>query len=134
MWLTERKVGVASAPSPLPSPSDLAALDPAVSITLLVAAVLLALLVYIGPAIRDRIRPPQPEPTPEPAPAPPPAGSAGAVDRTEQFLQHLLRQIDEAAAREDDLEAQVRARDARIAQLEREVLRLESLLWQRGQR
>lgn len=134
--LTDLAVGVAAAqsPAPLPSPSDLAGLDPPVQITLLVASVVIALLVYVGPAIRDRLRPPKQPDAATPAapaaatPAPP------TVDRTDQFLQHLLRQLEEAADREDELEALVRARDERVAQLERENLRLESLLWQRGQR
>jgi hypothetical protein len=143
--LTDPAVGVAAAqtPAPLPSPSDLAALDPSVAITLLVASVVLALLVYIGPAVRDRIRPPKPsEPSSPAAPvggpaalAALPAGSAAAaVDRTEQFLQHLLRQIEAGNEREEELEALLRTRDERIGQLERENLRLESMLWQRGQR
>lgn len=143
--LTDPAVGVAAAqtPAPLPSPSDLAALDPSVAITLLVASVVLALLVYIGPAVRDRLRPPKPpDPSAPAAPAGgavaaaslPPSSVGAAVDRTEQFLQHLLRQIEAGNDREEELEALLRTRDERIGQLERENLRLESLLWQRGQR
>lgn len=154
--LTDHAAGVAAAqtPAPLPSPSDLAALDPSVAITLLVASVALALLVYIGPAVRDRIRPAKPS---EPAAAPPAAapaaaslpGAPTAVDqaetRTSQFIDHLLRQLQASGEREDELEERLRAkeaehevrlrsRDERISQLEQELRRLESLLWQRGVR
>lgn len=153
--LTDLAVGVAAAqtPAPLPSPSDLAALDPSVSITLLVSSVVLALLAYIGPAVRDRIRPPKP--------AEPPAqqavsasalahampGASTAVDqaevRTSQFIDHLLRQLQASGEREDELEdrlhakeaeheVRLRSRDERISQLEQELRRLEGLLWQRG--
>jgi hypothetical protein len=157
--LTDMAVGVAAAqtPAPLPSPSDLAALDPSVSITLLVSSVVLALLAYIGPAVRDRIRPPKPAepPAPQavPASASPPAhalpGASTAVDqaevRTSQFIDHLLRQLQAGGEREDELEdrlhakeaeheVRLRSRDERISQLEQELRRLEGLLWQRGNR
>lgn len=156
--LTDLAVGVAAAqtPAPLPSASDLAALDPSVAITLLVASVALALLVYIGPAVRDRIRPPKvTEPAPQQAaqaltPAHALPGAPTAVDqaevRTSQFIDHLLRQLQASGEREDELEERLRAkevehevrlrsRDERISQLEQELRRLESLLWQqRGSR
>lgn len=149
-WLTETVGGTAATPAPLPSASDLAALDPAVAIALLVASVVIALLVYVGPSLRDRLRPPTPAPQPAAPPvAPMSHGAHAAVDqaevRTERFIDHLLRQIQDGTEREDELEdrlrakdveheARLRARDEQVAQLEREVRRLESLLWQRGNR
>lgn len=150
-WLTETVGGTAATPAPLPSASDLAALDPAVAIALLVASVVIALLVYVGPSLRDRLRPPTPAPQPAaPTPAAPTShGAHAAVDqaevRTERFIDHLLRQIQDGGDREDELEDRLRAKDAehetrlrarddRITQLEQEIRRLETLLWQRGQR
>lgn len=148
-WLTETVSGTAETPTPLPSASDLASLDPAVAIALLVASVVIALLVYVGPSLRDRLRPPTP---PAPAAATAPAvptshGAHAAVDqaevRTAQFIDHLLRQIQDGAEREDELEerlraketehdARLRSRDEQITRLEQENRRLETLLWQRG--
>lgn len=156
-WLTEAVGSDAQTPAPLPSASDLAALDPAVAITLLVASVVIALLFYVGPSLRDRLRPPTP-PAPPAAPAAPPATATAtspalppaaptAVDqaetRTAQFIDHLLRQIQDGAEREDELEerlrakelehdARIRAKDELITQREQEIRRLETLLWQRG--
>ena len=68
-----------------------------------------------------------------------------ASTRTSQFIDHLLRQLQASGEREDELEERLRAkeaehevrlrsRDERISQLEQELRRLESLLWQRGVR
>lgn len=153
-WLTETVGGTAATPAPLPSASDLAALDPAVAIALLVASVVIALLVYVGPSLRDRLRPRPPVAAPAIPAAPAVAaamthGAHAAVDqaevRTERFIDHLLRQIQDGGDREDELEDRLRAKDAehetrlrarddRITQLEQEIRRLETLLWQRGQR
>jgi len=138
--LTTTAVAEATAPTPLPPASELASLPQPVAITLLVTSVVLAGLVHFGPVIRDRIRP-RPAEDDQPGSSSPSTQTPPVVDRTDQFLQHLLRQIAEAQEREDELERQIRERDERIerlerevVRLEREVLRLESLLWRRPTR
>lgn len=121
---------LAATPSPLPDPSTLADLDPAVSVTFLVASVIFALLLYFGGAIRDRITPPKTDTAAvgrgpvgqhalEPAPG---AAVDRAEQRTDQFIDTLLRQIAAAEQREIDLEQEVR-------RLQQEIRRLETMLW-----
>lgn len=119
---------MSAAPQPLPDPSTLADLEPAVAITFLVAAVIFALLLYFGAAIRDRFIAPKGAAT-----APGPVGqhslapaTGAAVDRaesrTDQFIDNLLRQVTEAAKREAEQDQEIR----RMAQ---EIRRLETMLW-----
>lgn len=121
----------------VPSAGDLAALTPAVAITLLVVVGVSITMFYIGPILRSRLVHPPAAP-----PAAPPAGDTTpgrhtlgpldtAADRTQQFLDHLLRQIEQAAAREDELDQRLVAKDRQIDQLEQEIQRLQTMLWQR---
>lgn len=122
---------LAATPTPLPDPSTLADLDPAVAVTFLVASVIFALLLYFGGAIRDRITPPKPDPAPPAGPgsvgqhalAPAPGAAVDrAEQRTDQFIDTLLRQLAEGAKRENELEQEVR-------RMQQEIRRLEMMSW-----
>lgn len=129
---------VASTPG-VPSASDLAALSPVVAVALLVTITVSILAIYLGPVVRARFgRPPDPPPTPAsvdvsstgahalrspPPPLSPPVEVA--ADTAQQFINHLLRQLDTASRREDELEHE-------LEMLRQENTRLQTLLWQRG--
>lgn len=146
---------LAQTPSPLPDAGALKDLDWRVALALIIAGVLLAFLTYFGGPIRDRLAkkpdPAPPIPPPSSAPDPPQANSLGhgrmlpattagpavdAVDRaerrTDQFIDNLLRQIQEAAEREDALERRVHALEQQVQALQNENQRLQTMLWQRG--
>lgn len=139
-----------AAPIPgVPTATDLAALDPAVAVTLLVVVGLGIVGFYVGPAIRARFTRPtgQPDPTQATAALPTVPDPTHAVDRAEQrtdrFVDHLLRQLENSAAREQDMARRMEVRDEewrrKLEQAEREIdqwqqeaRRLETMLWQRG--
>jgi len=139
-------------PSPLPDAGSLSGLDPSVAITLVVAGVILALLTYFGGPIRDRLtkKPPPPPPAPPPTQdTAPPTTSAfqqlatatttgSTVDRaekrTDQFIDNLLRQIEESGAREDQLEKRIETLERRVRDVETENQQLRQMLWQRDAR
>lgn len=137
----------------IPSPSDLAALDSGVAITLLVVIGVSVVMFYVGPIIRARFTQPR-DPAPTPAagtgqhalvsPSPPPIETAAQT--TQQFIDYLLRQVEQDAARAEDLERRLEAAEAdrerqrtaharEVDQLQQEIRRLETMLWQqrRGQ-
>ncbi|HEY9354621.1 MAG TPA: hypothetical protein VIP28_15270 [Nocardioides sp.] len=132
-------------PSPLPDAGALKDLDPTVALALIIAGVVLALLTYFGGPIRDRLTKKPPPPTSSP-PVTDTATSlqltaqAGSptVDRaerrTDQFIDNLLRQIEESGAREDQLEQRIESLERRLRDVESENQRLQLMLWQRGPR
>lgn len=134
----------------LPDPSALKDLSPSVAITFLIAVVVVSLLVYFGGPIRDRLKrrsdPDEPRRTTSPSGSGPAPSTAVdiAEKRTEQFIDNLLRQVEDCANENDRLERRaeedVRRRDRRIEDLERQnqLLREENqqlrmqVMWQRG--
>lgn len=132
-------------PSPLPDAGALKDLDPTVALALIIAGVVLALLTYFGGPIRDRLtkKPPPPSPSPsatDTATSLQLTAQAGSptVDRaerrTDQFIDNLLRQIEESGAREDQLEQRIESLERRLRDVESENQRLQLMLWQRGPR
>lgn len=133
----------------IPSPSDLAALDSGVAITLLVVIGVSVVMFYVGPIIRARFTQPQQAPPPPSAtgtgqhalasPSPPPIETAAQT--TQQFIDYLLRQVEQDAARAEDLERRLEAAETdrerqrtaharEVDQLQQEIRRLETMLWQ----
>lgn len=132
-------------PGPLPDAGALKDLDPTVALALIIAGVVLALLTYFGGPIRDRLtkKPPPPSPSPsatDTATSLQLTAQAGSptVDRaerrTDQFIDNLLRQIEESGAREDQLEQRIESLERRLRDVESENQRLQLMLWQRGPR
>lgn len=132
-------------PSPLPDAGALKDLDPTVALALIIAGVVLALLTYFGAPIRDRLT----KKLPAPPPSPPAADTATSLQltaqpgsptvdraerRTDQFIDNLLRQIEESGAREDQLEQRIESLERRLRDVESENQRLQLMLWQRGPR
>lgn len=118
----------------VPSTTDLAALQPSVAITLLIVAAVSIVAFYVGPIARARFtQPRQPPPPPEAestgahalqAPQPSPAEQAKAT--TQQFIDHLLRQLEERDRR-------LAAKAREIQDLQQQAHRLETMLWQQQQ-
>lgn len=119
----------------VPSTTDLAALDPTVAIVLLVVVGVSIVAFYVGPIIRARFtRPPDPPPASSSTGAhalrEPAAAIEKAADTTQQFIDHLLRQIEQTAARCDELEHRLAAKDREVDELQQQVNRLNGMLWQ----
>lgn len=132
-----------TAPLPgVPTATDLAALNPAVAVTLLIVVALAIVAFYVGPAIRTRFSQPKPDSPPAVQPGPQAGqlleapGPAPAVERAEQrtdrFVDHLLRQIEHGVAREAELERKLEQANREADQWQQEARRLETMLWQRG--
>ncbi len=112
----------------VPTASDLAGLNPAVA----VALILLIALLYLGPEIRSRLKkadPPKSD-TAKPADTPgqPPAvlPAAQAIDRTSEITDRYIATLTAQLAGKDDV----------IERQDREIARLNDLIqreqWRRG--
>lgn len=116
-------------PPTTPDLSFLAGLDPAVGIAAVIAIVIVQVLYFVGPGLRDRLRKP---PTPSP-----PGHTEPAIPVVAPALPQAIDQADRLSAEFIAyLKVTVEARDRRIDELERTVARLEQeidrLRWQRG--
>ena len=121
-------------PAPaIPSASDLAALDPAVAITLLVVVGLGILGFYLGPGLAARLTrssPPSSVPAAESGGGRPEPPTEAVGRTTQQFIDHLLASIAADRVRIDDLERRLAARDREIDDLQLQIHRLQ--IWQHG--
>lgn len=131
-------LGVEQTAPAVPSTTDLAALTPSVAITLLVVVGVSTTMFYVGPILRARFtRPPTPQQptvkTPDMAARHALAPVAAAADRTDQFIDHLLKQQDRAGQAIAELDRRLAAKDREIDQLQQENTRLQTLLWQHTQ-
>jgi hypothetical protein len=135
-----RTVTISAAPVPgVPDLSFLAGLDRTVALAALATIVITMTLIYLGPVIRERLRPTPPaEPAPITAPQTPTvvAAVAQADDRTDLFIAHLRRQVDDLTRDNGRLRADL---DRRSADLDRERAETELLqteidraTWRRG--
>lgn len=133
-------MGVPQTQAPaIPSTSDLAALSPAVAITLLVVVAVSIVAFYVGPIVRARFTQPPAPSSPASAGAhalrePPPQPIDRATGTAQQFIDHLLRLQERDAARIEELERRLTARDREIDELQEQVARLNSMLWQQQRR
>jgi hypothetical protein len=116
-------------PLPLPDVSVLKDLPQGVAYALLAVILVAIVLFYLGPVLRERLRPGQnPPPTP---PADPPSAVAAlpqAVDRggemADRLIRHLEEQVDTLTRERDQAREQA-------AQAQAEINRLMMQLWRR---
>ncbi len=121
-------------PSPVPDLSFLAGLDKTVALAALATIVITMTLIYLGPAIRERLRPAPPTPQVEPAgtaPQPPTvvAAVAQADDRTDRFIAHLQQQVADLSRDNNHLRTDL---DRERAETERLQTELDRATWRRG--
>lgn len=105
----------------LPDPSDLALLDPAVAITLLVTILAIAMLALLGPTLKARLAPKaKPQDTPTEA-APLPAVLPAVIDRTgsvtAEYIASLKDQIEFLRSQLADLHRECDSKDREIQRL-----------------
>lgn len=129
----------------IPSTSDLAALHPAVAVTLLVVIGVAIIGVYLKPLLTTRHRPREradPAPVTSAAPAEAAVSRAPAAEpinaaesAAQQFIDHLRAQsadLDRRLAKKDgELDDLRREKDKELDDLRQEIRRLETLLWSR---
>lgn len=130
-----------AAPVPVPDLSFLSGLEPGVAYAALATIVIVMSLIYLGPGIRDRLRPRPPsavEPAPPTSPQTPTVVAAvqQADELADRFIAHLRVQVDDLTRENADLGRAVdrlrTERDRERAESARLQSELDRLTWRRG--